>query len=193
MKTKAICILAVAAICILITPAFSQGGEGRNGNQGTNMGPTPNNAMMSGPNFAPFGQGSDINQDQAPNVPRFNGCNTRCQKMSSNDPICKPPSNAPNGLENGFGPQRVQDGKLTPWQHLEQDDEQHDGPFFGFSDKGKHAPSRSIMAHDYHKEHPKKSLMEKKHEKKHKKTLRHLRHDDFPEMPPMRSIMGHGI
>ena len=52
METKAKYILVMVAMCILITPAFSQGGErdGRNGNPGSN------NAMMSGPNGAPFGQ-----------------------------------------------------------------------------------------------------------------------------------------
>ncbi len=65
METKEKCILAMVTMCLLITPAFSQGGErdGPNGNPGSN------NAMMSGPNGAPFGQVDEIKQGLAPDAP----------------------------------------------------------------------------------------------------------------------------
>jgi hypothetical protein len=194
METKAKCILVMVAMCVLITPAFSQGGErdGRNGNPGSNMGQAQDEATMSGPNIAPFGQGGEIEQGQAPDALRFNGCNTRQQKMFAKEPINKPPSDTPNGLENELGPQGVQDDKSTPWSHLEQDDEQHDGAAFGFAGHDKQAPPRSIMAHDHPKTHPKKSMMEGKHHKMHKKPLKPLEDKDFPELPPMKSIMDHG-
>ena len=192
METKAKCILAMVAMCILITPAFSQGGErdGRNGNPGSNMGPAQDNAMMSGPNDAPFGQGGEIEQGLAPDAPRFNGYNKRLKKMSAKEPI-KPPSDTPDGLENELGQQGVSHDEPAPWSQLGQDVGQHDGALFGFMGPDKHAPSRSIMAHDHPKTYPKKSLMEKKHEKKLKKNLRHLKHNDFPKLPPMKSIMDH--
>jgi hypothetical protein len=199
METKAKCILAMVAMCILITPAFSQGGErdGRNGNQGSNMGPGQDNAMMSGGNGAPFGQGNGFEQGQAPDAdaPRFEGCKTRPQKMSTKGPI-KPPSETPGGLGNEFGTQGVLHNEATPWSNLEQNDGPNDGAAFGFTGPDKHAPPRSIMAQNHPKTHTKKSLMEKKHEKTHKKkpkrTLRHLPKDEFPGMPPMKSIMDHG-
>ncbi len=196
MKTKAKCILVMVAICILITPAFSQGGErdGPNGNQRNDMGQAPDNGMVSGPNVAPLDQDNGIEQDQAPIMPRFNGCNTWHQEMNVKKPINKPFSNTPNGLENGLGLQGSQDDKSTSWQHVEQDDERDGSAIYGYSSKGKHAPSKSIMAHFTNslKGHTKKSLMEKKHVTKPKKTLRHLSHNNLPGMPPMKSIMDHG-
>jgi hypothetical protein len=172
METKAKCILVMAAMCILITPAFSQGGErdGRNGNPGSN------NAMMSGPNGAPFGQGGEIEPGQAPDALRFKGCNTR--------------------LENELGPQGAQHDESAPGSHLEPGDGKHDDAAFAFAGPDERAPTRSIMGHDHPQVPPKRSMMEKKHEVKHekklKKDLRHLRHTNFPELPPMKSIMDHG-
>jgi hypothetical protein len=168
METKAKYILVMVAMCILITPAFSQGGErdGRNGNPGSN------NAMMSGPNGTPFGQGGEIEPGQAPDALRFKGCNTR--------------------LENGLGPQGAPHDESAPGSHLELDNGQHDGAAFGFADPNEQAPTRSIMGSDHPRDPPKKSMMETKHEKKPKKDLRHFRHNNFPELPPMKSIMDHG-
>jgi hypothetical protein len=200
METKAKCILVMVAMCVLIMPAFSQGGErdGRNGNPGSNMGQEQDNAMMSGANGAPSGHGGDIQQGQAPDAPRFKGCNTRPQKMFDKEPInpsSNPSSDKPNGLENKLGPQGVSHDEPASWSYVGKGDEKNDDAFFGFAGQDKHVPSRSIMAHNGPKAHPKKSLMEKKHEKKlkmkPKKPLRHLKHNDFPEMPPMKSIMDH--
>ena len=197
METNAKCILAMVAVCILITPAFSQGGErdGRNGNPGSNMGPAEDNAMMSGPNGALFGQRGEIEPGQAPDALRFKGCNTRPQKMSAKGPI-KPPSDTPDGLGNELGPQGAPHDESAPGSHLEPGDGKHDGDAFGFAGPDERAPTRSIMDHDHPKVPSKKSMMEKKHEVKHekklKKDLRHLRHNNFPELPPMKSIMDHG-
>jgi hypothetical protein len=174
METNAKCILAMVAMCILITPAFSQGGErdGRNGNPGSNMGPAEDNAMMSGPNGAPFGQGGEIEPGQAPDALRFKGCNTR--------------------LGNELGPQGAQHDESAPGSHLEPGDGQHDGAAFGFAGPDERAPTRSIMDHDHPKVPPKKSLMEGRHHNMHKKPLKPLKDKDFPELPPMKSIMDHG-
>ncbi|MHB8119374.1 MAG: hypothetical protein ACYDHX_11690 [Methanothrix sp.] len=183
MKTKAKCILVMVAICILITPAFSQGDDraGRNGNQMNEMGPAHDNGMGLGP------QDDGIGQDQAPIEPKFKGCNTWLQEMKDKKPIKEPFSNTPNGLENGNGAQDGQGDKLMPWQHVEQDDERDGSAIYGYSSKGKHAPSKSIMAHNSLKGHPKKSLMEKRH----RKAPRPLMGINIPEMPPMKSIMNH--
>jgi hypothetical protein len=193
METNAKCILAMVAVCILITPAFSQGGErdGRNGNQGSNMVPAEDNAMMSGPNGAPFGQGGEIEPGQAPDALRFKGCNTHPQKMSAKGPI-KLPSDTPDGLGNELGPQGAQHDESAPGSHLEPGDEKHDDAAFGFAGPDERAPTRSIMDHDHPKVPPKKSLMEGRHHNMHKKPLEPLKDKDFPELPPMKSIMDHG-
>ena len=148
METKAKCILVMVAMCILITPAFSQGGErdGRNGNHGSNMGPGQDNAMMSGGNGAPFGQGSGMMQDQAPDAPRFKGCNTLPQNMVAKGPI-KPPSDAPDGLGDELGTQGAPHDEAAPRSHLKPGDGQHDGANFGFAGPDGNAPHKSIMDH----------------------------------------------
>lgn len=147
--------------------------------------------MMSGPNGAPFGQDGGIGQGQAPVVPRFNGCNTRLQKVLATNPI-KPPSDAPDGQRNEFGPKDAPHDEPAPWSNFGQENGVHGGTNFGFKGPDEHAPPRSIMGHDYQKTHHRKSLMEEKHEMRHKENLMHLIHNNLPEMPPMKSIMNHG-
>jgi len=192
METKAKCILVMVAMCILVTPAFSQGGErdGRNGNPGSNMGPEQDNAMMSGGNGAPFGQGSGMMQDQAPDAPRFKGCNTLPQNMVARGPI-KPPSDKPEGPENKLDPKDAPHDEPAPWSYNQPGDGPHDGPSFGFAGDDDHVPPRSIMGPDHPQVPPKKSIMEEKHHRAHKGPLKPLNPEDLPELPPMKSMMDH--
>jgi hypothetical protein len=48
------------------------------------------------------------------------------------------------------------------------------------------------MDRDHPRASPKKSLMEERHHQMHKKQLKSLADKDFPELPPMKSIMDHG-
>jgi len=165
METKAKCILSMVAMCLLITPAFSQGGEryGPNGNTGSNMGPGQDNAMMSGPNEAPFGQVGETKQGLAP-----------------------------EGSENELNPEDASHDETAPRKYIKPGDGQHDGAAFGFGGPNEHAPTRSIMDRDHPRAPPKKSLMEGSHHRMHKKPLKPLEDEELPKLPPMKSILDHG-
>ncbi|MDD2755324.1 MAG: hypothetical protein PHS80_07315 [Methanothrix sp.] len=167
METKAKCILAMVAMSLLITPAFSQGGErdGPNGNPGSNMGSGQDNAMMAGPNEAPFGQVGEIKHGLAPDAPKFKGCDTDPQMKPNMAPI-KPPADKPEGSENELNPEDAPHDEPAPWSYIKPGDGQHDGAAFGF--------------------------MDGKHRMMHKKPLKSLADKDFPELPSMKSIMNHG-
>lgn len=193
METKAKCILAMVAMSLLITPAFSQGGErdGPNGNPGGNMGPGQDNAMMAGPNGAPFGQVGEIKQGLAPDAPRFKGCNTDPRMKPNMAPI-KPPADKPEGSENELNPEDAPHDEPAPWTYIKPGEGQHDGAAFGFGGPNEHAPTHSIMDRGHPRAPPKKSLMEGKHHMMHKKPLKSLEDEDLPKLSPMKSIMDHG-
>jgi len=194
METKAKCILAMVAMCLLITPAFSQGGErdGPNSNPGSNMGPGQDNAMMSGSNGAPFDHGGEIEKGQAPDAPKFKGCNTDPRMKPHMAPI-KPPADKPEGSENELNPEDGPHDEPAPWTYIKPGDGQHDDAAFGFGGPNEQAPHRSIMDRDHPRAPPKKSLMEKMHHHRaHNGPLTPLKPEDLPKLPPMKSIMDHG-
>lgn len=194
METKAKCILAMVAMCLLITPAFSQGGErgGRNGNLGSNMGQEQDNAMMPGPDGMPFDHGINFEKGQAADAPRFKGCNTDPWKVPPTSPI-KPPADKPEGSENELNPEDAPHDGPSPWTYLKPGDGKHDGAAFGFAGPDGHIPPRSIMGLDHPQVPPKKSMMEMMHNHKaHKGPLKPLKPEDLPQLSPMKSIMDHG-
>lgn len=190
METKTKLIIAMAAMCLLTMTALSQR-DSPNGGPEREMWQGEGNGMMFGPDDAPLGQGSDTEHGQPSVPPKFKGCNTDPQKMPPNMPI-KPPFDKPEGSENKLDSKDAPHDEPAPWTYNKPGDGQHDGPFFGFAGHDGHVLPRSIMGQDHPQWPPRKSMMEEKyHHRAHKGPLKPLNPDDLPELPPMKSMMGH--
>lgn len=199
MKWNAFCILAITAICILISPALSQSG-GQPGNMnGDGVGPNQGSFI---PDQAQGIQDGGQPQGQADDPKRFMGCNTWPQKMENKKPndnllaglpdeFAGTPSHNPDqeledkkplgaeGKDNGPGPWVYKGAGPQETRDLNPGDEGFGKPFMGDRDRLK-----PLMDEHRPEMPPKKSIMPKTH----KKMPRDLMDDHLPKLPPMKPI-----
>lgn len=207
MKWNAFCILAIAAICILVYPALSQGdGQPGNMNRG-GMGPNQEANFNPDQNDNSGFQNSYQPQGQADDPLRFMGCSTWAQKMGNKKPndnmLPNQPDGAnddgrpgsldhdgagqqgpqapPEGGDNGFGFPPGDEGRPRP---LLDGQRPEMPPMKSIMDGHKNV-HRPLIDKDHPGLPPKKSIMPKLP----KKMPRSLMEDGLPKLPPMRSIM----